>query len=312
MSKLEKEIIQKHSPTFYNRYVDDCITKRKTTSPDLLLQDLNSYHQNIVFTVEENPSHFLDTAFQYKDNGFSTSTYNKPGKLPTHWKSAIPIKWKRNTLRNALHRTIQITSNWKSDLQNIINRFQHAGYPWHFIQKVIHEFEYPSEPTTIIPTNWFDERRPILIRIPYCQNNEHQSRSFVRKLERFTRGQYKFIIIWKTKKMSSLFQLKDKNIHKSHVIYHGTCMSCSATYVGETARNADLRFKEHSTPNSQSEPAHHCTQNPNHKFEWNIISTSYPLGIRKTLEALYIAKLRPDLNKQVKSYHLNLFPRGIT
>ncbi|KAK3725312.1 hypothetical protein QZH41_002588 [Actinostola sp. cb2023] len=208
MSKLEKEINQKHSPTFYNRYVDDCITKRKTTSPDLLLQDLNSYHQNIVFTVEENPSHFLDTAFQYKDNGFSTSTYNKPGKLPTHWKSAMPIKWKRNTLRNALHRTKQITSNWKSDLQNIINRFQHAGYPWHFIQKVIHEFEDPSEPTTIIPTNWFDERRPILIRIPYCQNNEHQSRSFVRKLERFTRGQYKFIIIWKTKKISSLFQFE--------------------------------------------------------------------------------------------------------
>ena len=29
--------------------------------PDELLESMNSYHRNIKFTVEENPSHFLDT-----------------------------------------------------------------------------------------------------------------------------------------------------------------------------------------------------------------------------------------------------------
>ena len=32
-----------------------------TNAPDTLLENLNSYHPNIKFTVEENPNPFLDT-----------------------------------------------------------------------------------------------------------------------------------------------------------------------------------------------------------------------------------------------------------
>ena len=87
MCKLEADVVTPLNLPFYNRYVDDCCTKRKANALDILLENLNSYHPNIKFTVEENPDHFLDTAF----------THQKPGKLQVHWKSAIPHKWKRNT-----------------------------------------------------------------------------------------------------------------------------------------------------------------------------------------------------------------------
>ena len=172
-----------------------------------------------VFTVEKKPTHFLDTAFQLKDHSFSTSTYVKRGKLPAYWKSATPVKWKRNTLWGALHRAKHLTTNWKQDLQSVKKRFEHAGYPFNFIQKTIHEFENPKEPDTIIPVNWFDDRRTVTIRVPYCKANEQQSYAFIKKLERFTRGHYKFAIIWQTKKLTSMFRLKDNNIHPSHVVY---------------------------------------------------------------------------------------------
>ena len=55
MCKLEFDVIAPTNPSFYHRYVDDCLSKRKTNSTDHLLLSLNSYHLYILFTVEENP-----------------------------------------------------------------------------------------------------------------------------------------------------------------------------------------------------------------------------------------------------------------
>ena len=91
MCKLEEDMVTPHNLPFYDRYVDDCFyTKRKTNTPDNLLEKLNSYHPNIKFTVEDNPDHFLDTSFNHPEGNVTTRVYQKPGKLQVHWKSAIP------------------------------------------------------------------------------------------------------------------------------------------------------------------------------------------------------------------------------
>ena len=51
-----------------------------------------------------------------------------------------------------------------------------------------------------------------------------------------------------------MFPLKGKSIHPFCVIYEGTC-SCGETYIGETIRNAPIRWKEHNDPTQKSEPA---------------------------------------------------------
>ena len=99
MSKLEADVVRPFNPTFYDRYVDDCFSKKRKDEPDQLLDRLNNYHPNIKFTVEENPDHFLDTAFSYGKDGFDCKVYKKPGKLPTHWSSEVPTKWREIALQ---------------------------------------------------------------------------------------------------------------------------------------------------------------------------------------------------------------------
>ena len=115
----------------------------KTNAPDTLLENLNSYHSYIKFTAEENPDHFLDTSFNYQDGHFITRVYQKPGKLQVHWKSAIPERWKRNTILGALHRAKRIATNWKEEVKVIKQSFIKSGYPAKIVNEVIHDFENP-------------------------------------------------------------------------------------------------------------------------------------------------------------------------
>ena len=254
---------------FYNRYVDDCCTKRKANAPGILLENLDSYHPNIKFTVEETPDHFLDTAFTHQEGlYFITKAHQKPGKLQVHWKSAIPHKWKRNTILGALHRAKRIATNSQEEVQAIKRSFGiRTGYPAKFVNEVINDFENPTarDDEMIIPVHWFDERTKISIQLPFCRRNEFESKKFLSKLNNDTKGTFNFHILWQTRKIETLFKLKDKNIHPSHVIYIGTC-TCNQAYIGETARNLEVRVNEHSDINKQSESAKHLNWiHPEHK-----------------------------------------------
>ena len=57
----------------------------------------------------------------------------------------------------------------------------------------------------------FEERKKVFIKLPYCAENEKLSRSFLKKLHHFTDGKFIFIIMWQTRKIGSLFKLKDVN-----------------------------------------------------------------------------------------------------
>ena len=112
MCKLESDIITPNKPSFFVRYVDECLSKQKINTPDNLLTSLNSYHPNIKFTVDKNPDHFLDTTFKQSSGSFNKSVYINQRKLPAHWKSNTPTSWKRNSILSSLHRAKRITSNW--------------------------------------------------------------------------------------------------------------------------------------------------------------------------------------------------------
>ena len=62
--------------------------------------------------------------------------------------------------------------------------------------------------------------------------------------------------------------------------------------------------------NMQSEPAKHIRKHPNHKFTWEVLTTAQAWFKRRIKEAFYIARFRRELNKQVQSLDLTLFPMG--
>ena len=52
----------------------------------------------------------------------------------------------------------------------------------------------------------------------FCKQNENQISCIIEKLETFTDYKVKFRYFWKTRKVRSLFLLKDPVIHKANII----------------------------------------------------------------------------------------------
>ena len=142
--------------------------------------------------------------------------------------------------------------------------------------------------------------------------NEAKSKDFIRKFHKFTNKQFRLAISWNTRKLSSLFRLKDKNLYPAWKIYYGKCQ-CGEDYVGETIRNTATRSSEHNNPTRKSEPAQHMKNHIEHLFDWSILCNAPSNNqIRKNHEALFIGIMKPSLNQQTNFDRLTLFRNGIT
>lgn len=313
MTKLENDVVTPKNPKFYKRFVDDSIRRREKGTFDELLQNMNNYHAKIKFTTEVAPVKFLDTEIAYEEDGIKTSVYRSDKKLPVHWSSKIPKKYKRNAINTDLHRAKKIASNFADELNKIRQKFKKANYPERFTESVIRQFAEKNDDEPLIPTNFFEIPKSFVwVSLPYCEKNEEISKNFIRKFHKFTGNAYTLCIKWNTKKVKSLLSLKSKNPHPSCKIYYGEC-NCGETYIGETARNVEVRWKEHNSLQGSSEPSRHLQSHPDHAFSWKVLFSA-PLNTRerKNLEASIIAIKRPSLNNQIDTKVLLLFRNGIT
>ena len=155
-----------------------------------------------------------------------------------------------------------------------------------------------------------------MINLPYCPENEIFAKTFIERLRVFTQNKHQFVVIWKTRKIRSLFPLKDKidNNLVSDVIYEGLCL-CKENYIGETNRNSIVRWNEHEDIKKTSEPAKHLKahQTHSHKFEWSRICKASGNKIkRKILETFFIKIRNPSLNINMDNFQLKLFHNGVT
>ena len=83
--------------------------------------------------------------------------------------------------------------------------------------------------------------------IPYCLKNENSSKQFSKKFDEFSDNKFDVKIEWLTKKVKTLFGVKDKSLHQACKIYK--CISsCGECYIGETVGNVEIRWNEHNNP----------------------------------------------------------------
>ena len=285
-----------------------------------MLKSLNSFYPKIKFTVEVDPTKFLDTRIEKTDGEIKTYVFRKPASLPTHWSSKVPKRYKRNAINGELNRASKISSDFNSEKRIITKKYENAGYPPNFIKSVMRQFDEKQQEKIemnelIIPPYFFPEQQlpRVLIEVPYCVKNESMANHFLRKLQIFTQSKYDFLIVWKTRKVIQLFPLKDKNPYPSLKIYHGECNQCNAVYIGETHRNVKTRWMEHENPDKDSEPSRHIKRNINHTFKWKILCNApKKLRERQNLEASFISLFKPSLNEQVDFKKLTLFRNGVT
>ena len=91
-----------------------------------------------------------------------------------------------------------------------------AGYPFHFINSLIDSFIQEKDP--IIPTSLYEERKEVSFQIPFWKRNENEIYRISDKVEAFTNYKVKFRYFWKTRKVRSLFVLKDPVVHRANFI----------------------------------------------------------------------------------------------
>ena len=148
--------------------------------------------------------------------------------------------------------------------------------------------------------------------MPYCEKNEAKSKIFIRKFHKFTNNQSRLAISWNTRKLNSLFRLKEKKLYPAFKICYGKCQY-GKDYVGETIRNTATRWSEDNNPYHKPEPAWHIKNHIGHLFDWSILCNTPSISqIRKNLELFFIGIMKPSLNEQTNFDRLTLFRNGIT
>ena len=132
-------------------------------------------------------------------------------------------------------------------------------------------------------------KKTFSVGFSYSPANEKLRKAFMRKVENLTNDKVKVIIIQNTRKTQSLFKNKDKVKHHSCVIYRGLC-SCGADYIGETIRNSEIRWNEHSTgKDKNSDCVKHLNDHFDHEFRWFVLSRASKNCLKhKILDAYYV------------------------
>ena len=314
MTKLEKEVVYPEAPILYKRFVDDVFNRKKKGVEDTLLPKLNSYHPKIKFTVERNLNKFLDTKLKLENGKYITSV-NRNRKKPMHWSSKVPKKIKRNIITNDLHRAKKISTDFEIEKGEVQTKYENAGYPKRFVSSIIRDFdEKQSKPKDTNEQKKKEEKVFVPIKVPFCETNEKVAKHFLEKLKKFTGQDFTFTILWQSKKIKTLFKVKDPIKHKSNVIYKGTSSNdAEVSYIGETKLIAQSRWNQHENPSHDSAPSKYLTEHTDDTFTWEILSGSSTNAFkRKIHEALFIRKFNPVLNRQILHRKLILFRNGVT
>ena len=121
--------------------------------------------------------------------------------------------------------------------------------------------------------------------------------------------------VYKAKRLGSHFNIKDEiSFENQHnIIYHAECPNkkCTSSYTGETRCRIGKRGAQHKGKDKQSHIFRHSQRTKHKKVglkDFKILGKGYKSNLtRKISEALFIKKLKPDLNVQKESYKLLLF-----
>ena len=65
---------------------------------------------------------------------------------------------------------------------------------------MINDFKNSKEEEQLIIPEWFfDQRKKVLFKLPYCPSNERDVERFIDNIESFTNAKLKFLVLWSTR-----------------------------------------------------------------------------------------------------------------
>ena len=337
LTELEKDIVKplinNGTLKFYIRYVDDTLVLVKRKDLEHVRNQLNSFHPNLKFTVDDFPDgniHFLDLLIK----GHSTSIYYKDTHTAqyTNFTSYTPwtlrTAWIKSLYRRA--RKICSTKELFEEQINSIKKFMSwNGFPKHVRKSLINRLSNDSSNS---PTQYEDNIPYIWFNVPYAgPKGEFLVKSLIRKLRRYLKKNTRIVVRYRNKNLGIHCSTKDRipPEQRSSIIYEIKCPGCGGQYIGKTDRCLSIRLSEHGTRNDQPMFRHlsQCTdfieytkmfainESPNYvSFESHILNAvlqNYSILDYNTynfkwdqlcfLESYHIKQRKPKLNHGIRA-----------
>ena len=292
---------------------------------------LNSFHPNIQFTheVEENNKiSFLDILIIRNNNTLSTTVYRKPTNTDVyiHWKAFAPENWKIGTLRTLTKRAYTVCSNQtllNEELRHLRKTFHELNdYPHHIINRIFGATKRNHANNTNTPTTASSQQQQEntlidtnLLILPYKgKDGESILKDMKRSINSILPPSTSTKICFTSTKLAARFNIKDRTPtkHQNDIVYLAECPQpdCTSTYIGETARRLEERFKDHCGRDRNSHLFKHSIETghpPTTLEDFKVVGQGFGNNWkRKLAEALIIKSRKPDLNIQEKSVAIKL------
>ena len=309
------------NPKLYVRYVDDIFAVfEKDVQFQPFLEQINSQHPNIKFTIEESVDNvlaFLDTEIRIIGDEFESCVYRKSTNTDVllNFGAVCPAVWKKGIILGSLNRAKLICSSlelFRREVDKLRLMFLKNGYSRYFFDKVLGSFENRRSKDE----NYRKEKKDIdfnlMIKIPFVGSISYEFKSRLSNLF-FKDLNIEIFPIFTTTKLSNSFSLKSRTPKEitTNVVYKFTCVcDASLAYIGKTKRHLGVRSDEHlryEKEQPRGEIKTHlrlcemCKKSTIDNFE--IVKKCLTDQEAKINEALIIKKENPQLNK-------NLFNKG--
>ena len=290
---------------------------------------LSSRHKNINFKSEkekDNCLSFLDVLVT-RSNGFITSVYRKKtfSGIYLNFHSFVPDIYKKGFISCLLYRAYRICSNPNlihEEVKYLKTLWLGNKYPSKFIEFCVKTFfdKISQEKVSKIDSDKIE----IKIMLPFLGSHTNVLKTKLSKLLSNISNNYKPIFVFTTgRKLASFFNFKDRvptNV-RSFVIYKYTCGVCNVTYTGKTKRHMGVRMAEHLglslrtgkilkfNKNNASAIRKHCEfeKHTGSYDNFEVVGTGVTDFQLLLKESMIINRDSPILNKQVKTFKLELF-----
>ena len=274
MVELENSLVPtlNESMTLWQRFVDDTISFVKNDNIAYILDQLNSFHEQIQFTyqVEHNKKlPFVDVLLIKNANKINRTVNRKLANTDVYlnWDTHAPTTLKRGTLRTILTHAYTICSSetyLNGEMKYIESTFKKVNsYPKYVITqlkrevKLKHTQNMNIERSTINQTTQNEHDKHRLLALPYVGNKgEKILKSMNKSSTQVLSCNVKTCTAYPGTKLSSKFQLKDqtKKDHQHDVVCYAQSLKeqCTEGYTGETGRRRMECVKDHSGKDSKS------------------------------------------------------------
>ena len=296
-------------PLCWLRKVDDIFTiLRPEDDENLLLDHLNQQHARLQFTMEKehnNSLPFLDVYITREADQLHTSVYRKPSHTDQYinWKSCHPRTTKEGIIATLTKRAKNVCSgsSLQSELDHLRNTFiDDNDYPAETVNCVINKTLLRCDSKIAPPPR---SPSPIFITLPFIGKPSLIIRRMLRDL---AAAEVVFVTNPPLKNYLKATGKQNPSVpaEPKGTVYKIDC-SCKNSYIGETGRPLDVRVKEHRASTMKSDQrsaiSEHLSNNPDHTIEWNNVQklsvNNQDNEKRKILEAIYIKRLKPQLNR---------------